>query len=61
VAPWWLAPLGFNLFVLQGSTGHPMSMVARASLPFFLLVLSTAVIMAIFPEIALWLPGKLYD
>jgi len=54
-------PIGFNLFVLQGLTGHPMSLVAKAAFPFFLLLLSTAVIITIFPEIALWLPDKLYD
>ena len=54
-------PIGFNLFVLQGLTGHPMSLVAKAAFPFFLLLLATAVIITIFPEIALWLPNKLYD
>ena len=54
-------PIGFNLFVLQGLTGQPIGQVARASFPFFLLLLSTAFILAAFPEIALWLPGILYD
>lgn len=54
-------PVGFNLFVLQGLTGHPIGFVARASLPFFLLLLSTAVIITMAPQIALWLPGVLYD
>ena len=54
-------PIGFNLFVLQGLTGHPMSLVAKAAFPFFLLLMSTAVIITIFPEIALWLPDRLYD
>jgi C4-dicarboxylate transporter, DctM subunit len=53
-------PVGFNLFVLQGLTGHSIGFVAAASFPFFLLLLSTAVIITAFPEIALWLPGILY-
>jgi hypothetical protein len=36
-----------------------MPMMAKASLPFFLLLLSTAVTIPIFSEISLWLPGKL--
>ena len=54
-------PIGFNLFVLQGLTGQPIGQVAVAALPFFFLLLSTAVIITLFPEIALWLPGQLYD
>jgi C4-dicarboxylate transporter, DctM subunit len=54
-------PVGFNLFVLQGLTGQPIGRVAAAAFPFFLLLLSTAVIITLFPAIALWLPGVLYD
>jgi C4-dicarboxylate transporter, DctM subunit len=54
-------PVGFNLFVLQGLTGQPIGRVASAAFPFFLLLLSTAVIITLFPAIALWLPGVLYD
>src|SRR3989442_6782171 len=39
-------PVGFNLFVLQGLTGKDMFYVARASLPFFILmVLAVAIIL----------------
>jgi C4-dicarboxylate transporter, DctM subunit len=54
-------PIGFNLFVLQGLTGESIGHIALAALPFFLLLLSTAVIITLFPGIALWLPGVLYD
>ena len=50
-------PIGFNLFVLQGITGKSIGEIARGAFPFFVLMLLAAVIIAIFPEIALWLPG----
>jgi tripartite ATP-independent transporter DctM subunit len=49
-------PVGFNLFVVQGLTGHNIFYVARAVLPFFLLLCAGIVIMTIYPEIATWLP-----
>ncbi len=54
-------PVGFNLFVLQGLTGHPIGRVAWAALPFFVLMCVGVVILTAFPEIALWLPGALFD
>ena len=53
-------PVGFNLFVLQALSGKPIERVAVAAFPFFLLLASTAVILVIFPQIALWLPDILY-
>ncbi|RSC00879.1 TRAP transporter large permease subunit [Bordetella bronchiseptica] len=52
-------PVGFNLFVIQSITGRPLSFVARATLPFFLLLLAWAMALAVWPEIVLWLPGTL--
>ena len=54
-------PIGFNLFVLQGLTGHPIGRVAYAALPFFVLMCVGVAIVTAFPEIALWLPGALFD
>jgi len=52
-------PVGFNLFVLQGMTGHQITYIARATLPlFFLMVLAVALITA-FPEIATFLPRRM--
>ena len=53
-------PIGFNLFVLQGMTGVPIGKIAWYSLPFFFLMALGTAILAIFPEIALWLPRVLY-
>ena len=53
-------PVGFNLFVLQGISGRPIGYIARAALPFFLLLLLGVVLLALFPGIALFLPNLLY-
>jgi C4-dicarboxylate transporter, DctM subunit len=53
-------PVGFNLFVLQGLTGHSIGRVARASIPFFFLMLTGAAIVTFLPQIALWLPTVLF-
>ena len=50
-------PVGFNLFVIQGLTGEPITRIARYALPFFFLMLFTTAIITIFPEIALILPN----
>jgi C4-dicarboxylate transporter, DctM subunit len=49
-------PVGFNLFVLQGMTGHEISYIARAAVPFFLLMCVMVVLLVAFPELATWLP-----
>ena len=53
-------PVGFNLFVLQGLTGHSIGTVAAASLPFFFLMLIGVAIVTLVPETALWLPRVLF-
>jgi C4-dicarboxylate transporter, DctM subunit len=53
-------PVGFNLFVLQGISGRSIGYVARAALPFFLLMLLGVALLAVFPGIALWLPNYFY-
>jgi tripartite ATP-independent transporter DctM subunit len=52
-------PIGFNLFVIQSQTGEGIGRIARAALPFFVLLMACALLLAIFPGIALWLPGTL--
>lgn len=52
-------PVGFNLFVLQGMTGHSIGKVAYAAAPFFILMLIGVVLITLFPQIALWLPNLL--
>ena len=52
-------PIGFNLFVLQGMTGHDIGYIARSAVPFFLLMVLMVVILVTFPRLATWLPGAM--
>ncbi|MCB1508766.1 MAG: TRAP transporter large permease subunit [Hyphomicrobiaceae bacterium] len=52
-------PVGFNLFVLQGMTGHNIFRIAGYALPFFLLMVVATMLITLFPEIALWLPATM--
>lgn len=53
-------PVGFNLFVIQGLTGTPILRVATYAAPFFGLMCAAVILIAIFPEIVLWLPRVLF-
>jgi len=52
-------PIGFNLFVIQAQTGEKIGVIARAALPFFFILLLFALLLALVPQIALWLPATL--
>lgn len=52
-------PMGFNLFVIQSQTGESIGTIARAALPFFGILLGFALLLAVFPDLALWLPRTL--
>jgi C4-dicarboxylate transporter, DctM subunit len=52
-------PVGFNLFVLQGMTNHHIVFIARTALPMFLVMCLAVVIIAVFPEIATFLPEQM--
>lgn len=52
-------PVGFNLFVLQGLTGHSIVYIARAAAPYFLLMVAAVALIVLFPEIATFLPSKM--
>jgi C4-dicarboxylate transporter, DctM subunit len=54
-------PVGFNLFVLQGLTGRSIFAIGLYALPLFLLMCVAVVLIAAFPEIALWLPSTMLD
>jgi tripartite ATP-independent transporter DctM subunit len=49
-------PVGFNLFVLQTMSGKDSNTVARASLPFFLLLVLAVAIITVFPDIVMVVP-----
>jgi tripartite ATP-independent transporter DctM subunit len=52
-------PLGFNLFVLQTMSGKDSTFVARASIPFFFMMVLAIVLITAFPAIVTWLPEVL--
>jgi C4-dicarboxylate transporter, DctM subunit len=52
-------PIGFNLFVLQGMTGHQITYIGWVALPFFLLMCLMVTMLFFVPDIALWLPRNM--
>jgi len=52
-------PVGFNLFVLQSLTGRNILTVARAALPFFLLMLLALAIIVAVPQVVTFLPENM--
>jgi tripartite ATP-independent transporter DctM subunit len=54
-------PVGFNLFVLQGMTGRSIFTIGAYAFPLFLLMCVAVILLAAFPEIALWLPSTMLD
>jgi C4-dicarboxylate transporter, DctM subunit len=52
-------PVGLNLFVLQGLTGHQITYLARTVLPMFLLMMGAILIIFFFPDLVLWLPRNM--
>jgi len=51
-------PVGFNLFVLQGMTGEGMWRVAKATFPFFVLMVVMTMLLVYYPEIVMFLPNS---
>ncbi|MGH6611550.1 MAG: TRAP transporter large permease subunit, partial [Burkholderiaceae bacterium] len=53
-------PVGLNLYVLKGVVPDvPLTTVLKGSMPFVLIMIGTMVLLAIFPELALWLPNQM--
>ncbi len=52
-------PVGFNLFVLQGMTGHQITYVAKVAFPFFILMVVAIALIFFFPGLVTWLPGQM--
>jgi C4-dicarboxylate transporter DctM subunit len=52
-------PVGFNLFVIQGLTEDGLGYIARVTLPYLAIMVLFTMAIAIFPDIALWLPRYL--
>jgi C4-dicarboxylate transporter DctM subunit len=54
-------PVGFNLFVIQGLTNIDILKIAKAALPFFLILLLAVFLITIFPQIVTYLPSLMGD
>jgi tripartite ATP-independent transporter DctM subunit len=52
-------PVGLNLFMIKAITGDSLWPIVKGNFPFALLLLLGAIILIIFPELALWLPARL--
>jgi tripartite ATP-independent transporter DctM subunit len=52
-------PVGFNLFVLQGMTGHQINYIARAASPYFLMMVIAVLLIYFFPQLVTYLPGQM--
>ncbi len=53
-------PVGLNLYVLRGVAPEvSLGTVLKGSLPFVLIMFATIVLIALFPQIALWLPNQM--
>ena len=52
-------PIGFNLFVLQGMTGHNIGYIAKVSLPLFLAMVLAVFLIVVFPDIVMFLPDSM--
>ncbi len=52
-------PVGFNLFVLQGMTGHQITYIGKVAFPFFLMMCVMVALLVWFPELVTWLPQQM--
>ncbi|HUL68568.1 MAG TPA: TRAP transporter large permease subunit [Burkholderiaceae bacterium] len=52
-------PVGFNLFVLQGMTKREIGWIARATLPFFFLMVLAVLLIYLFPQLVTILPAQM--
>jgi len=54
-------PVGFNLFVIQALSGKNILYIARAALPFFMLIMFAVVLITVFPSIVTALPNLMVN
>jgi len=50
-------PVGMNLYVIQGLTGEKLGRIARSVAPFFILMVLFVFVLALFPQLATFLPS----
>jgi C4-dicarboxylate transporter, DctM subunit len=52
-------PVGMNLFIASFRFNRPVTQLYRSTLPFFFLLLLTVLIITYWPQLSLWLPGRM--
>ena len=52
-------PIGINLFVIQSIWSGKLSDVVMGTIPFHLIMFVLLGLLVLFPDIAMWLPGRL--
>lgn len=52
-------PVGFSLFVIQSISNEKIETILKATLPFFVLMVITVVLITIFPQIVFYLPEQM--
>ena len=52
-------PVGFNLFVLQGLSSRDILYIAKAAVPFFLILVLAVMMITVFPGIVTYLPNHM--
>jgi TRAP-type C4-dicarboxylate transport system permease large subunit len=54
-------PMGLNLFIIHGVSGESdMGLTIRGAVPFFLCMLGVMLILIYFPDLAVYLPRKMF-
>jgi tripartite ATP-independent transporter DctM subunit len=51
-------PVAFNLSVIQSISGQSMSYLTRVTMPYLLIMMLFVILLAVFPQIVLWLPEQ---
>lgn len=52
-------PVGLNLFTVKGIVDEPLILIIKSVTPFVLILMTGVALIFLFPEIALWLPGRM--
>jgi len=52
-------PVGFSLFVIQSISNEKIETILKATLPFFIMMVITVVLITLFPEIVFFLPDQM--
>ena len=54
-------PFGINVFVIKKISNAPLSDVLRGTVPYYGLMLGFLLLLTLVPELATWLPSKMFD